>query len=228
MNSRLLLGISSVIFLAGCDMSPAFQNEAWERVKGNLKAPSTAKIASFKAYPVAQDQKKAYFLRSCDGVRYGFIARQKIADRGWDMKLFLGIILASLPKEDAAEAAASLRLAAPSGAKVIDECLAPPKGSTYTLDGTYEISKKERSAFASAMEPIIKKVAAQELVRYEKIPSLEAVNIFIEYDSQNSYGAMLRGLAHFYGVSVNGSRTLLDTDEPFDYALVGLPEPKTP
>lgn len=224
-TTRHLLSGVAILIMVGC--TPIFQDEAWEKVCGNLKAPSTARIAEFKTHAVSDAQRKAFYLLTLTEIKFPFTLRKTLDTRGTGSMFSLKCILEGLPKDEAATLIAKLRAAAPSQDKALDDCEA--KKASDLLFQDLQPTKREISACIKILEGLIRVVAARELSRFNAISStVEARNIFITYDAQNSYGAMIRGTAHFYGVSVGSSKRVLDTDVDFDFGLAGLPEEKMP
>lgn len=227
MSTRQLLSAAAVVLLMACAITPPFQEEAWEMVKKDLKAPSSAKLAEFKAYDVSPTAKKAYFLRTSYPLQWLFITRKSLKTNGRVVLFVLKTMMNYMQKQEATDLMAVIRTAAPSQAKTLDKCEVMESGKLGTE--SFDPTKKELPAVIKALEDQIRQVAARESARYDMAAaSIEAKNIFINYDSQNSYGAMIRGLAHFYGVRVGNLRHVLDPSEPFDNALVGLPEDTEP
>jgi len=225
MTTRHLLGGAALLLLVGC--TPMFQDEAWEKVCGTLKAPSTAKIAEFKAYPVSDNQRKALYLLTLTQIHFPFTMRRTLSTGGEASVFSLKCVLERLPTDEAAALLSNLRAAAPSQGKVLDECEA--KKPTDLLSAYFKPTKREAPACIKILEDLIKVVSARELAKFNDIStSVEARNIFITYDAQNSYGAMIRGTAHFYGVSVSGFRNILDREMDFDFGLAGLPAGEMP
>lgn len=218
MRGSRLLAIPFLLALAACDSGPAYKAQAWEKVKADLKAPSTAKLVKFEAMEVVESMRKEFFLRGIYEIQWGFRSRETLKSKGWVMNFTLKVLMEHMTNADAAELLDGLKQAAPSQAKDLEELTTQDK---LNLKGSFTPSKKELPKALEVLEASIKKAADRELARYEQIKNtLESKWIFLEYDAQNSFGAMLRGHAQFYWQA----GTLLDPEEPFDRVLVGLPK----
>lgn len=220
-SSRVALA-AALLVMTACKPTTPFQQEAWDEVRSRLKAPSTAKLAEFRAYDVHDSQRKEYFLRSIHEIQWAFKVRESLLKDGWSLKFSLLTLLGYMPKDQAAGLMAGLKQGVPSQGYVLEEITNAK--DKLNLSGTFRPSKKELPEALRVIEAAITNASTRELGRYEKLNgTFEAKNILLDYDAQNSFGAMLRGHAQFFGLKVGKVTYLLDPSEPFDRVLVGLP-----
>ncbi len=231
MRLSFIISSAAILLLVGCSVESRVKDAVWQAQLKKLKSPSTAKLVEAKVYPVRSEQeRKGLFLRQSYALSYCFLLRKTLDSMSLSSGS-IGGIRDHIEKPQFRDFLNAVEKACPSGAKWIEEMESldwkSPAGSGKQF---FDIKlQKDKDAVLKVLDGLIQQLVKKELETYDKVKdTVECFTVFIDYDAQNSYGAMIRESATRFNVLKQGEdfRMIEKDQDDFLDSLMGTEESK--